>query len=110
MGEGGVLEGGPRQAGQEGVGPRLPAEGLEGGQALHLAQVQALLGDGVGGQEVAADANGGHLGEVVLLLAVLLLLAPPGLVVPQVGAAVPRRLGLGLRHGTPRGLKQEGQI
>ena len=29
--EGGVLEGGPRQACQEGVGPRLSAEGLEGG-------------------------------------------------------------------------------
>ena len=49
MWEGGVLEGGPRQAGQESVGPRLPAEGHEGRQALHLAQVQALLGDGVGG-------------------------------------------------------------
>ena len=96
----------------------LAAESLKCGEAVETLErpsgaLQPLLGHGVHGQQVGADADGGLAAprallrlRVALVVAGVLVAAQLRVrVVAQVRAAVPRALGLVLRHAAPRRLK-----
>ena len=97
----------------------LAAESLKCGEAVETLErpggaLQPLLGHGVHGQQVGADADGGPRPPPRPLLSLRVALVVAGVlvsaqlrvrVVAQVRAAVPRALGLVLRHAAPRRLK-----